>query len=268
MSPVADFAAVVHDGKTDDVSHLRHHVDHALELVRRVEEDRRSVDVAGVVLGVHHHPGGAPLPGHRVAPAGIPVDVPPSARPRSRSSTSGPAASRAAGLPRSRSGRSSPTAPRCRRPCPPRLHLGERGVVRVVVGDGDLDVMHRLELLDQLRIGVIAPVVDVELSRREGASRTRQQRRPGEGACQSSHRSLLMLASCRCVARYRLRLRAKNSVTENHAREQQDGGDRVHLRRHDPADLPQHVRREGLLPGGLHELRDHHVVGARSRTRA
>ena len=182
----ADLAAVVHDGEVDDVAHLRHHVDHALELVRRVQEDRRSVDVALVVLGVHHHPGRAPLPGHRVVPAGIPVDVHPAlVHVREVRHLVGPRLEQQV-LP-------DPDRDVARRrhhdveAVPARLHLGERGVVRVVVGDGDLDVVHRLELLDQLRIGVVAPVVDVELSRREGASRTRQQRRPGEGACQSSH---------------------------------------------------------------------------------
>jgi hypothetical protein len=45
------------------------------------------------------------------------------------------------------------------------LELGERGVVRVVVGDRDLDAGLGLELLDELGRGVVAPVVELELLR-------------------------------------------------------------------------------------------------------
>ena len=42
--------------------------------------------------------------------------------------------------------------------------LGERGVVGIVVGDGDLDLVGLLELLDQVGAGVVAPIVDVEFA--------------------------------------------------------------------------------------------------------
>jgi hypothetical protein len=45
-----------------------------------------------------------------------------------------------------------------------RLNFGERGVVGVVIGDRDLNVVGLLEFLDQLRARVLTQIVDVELT--------------------------------------------------------------------------------------------------------
>ncbi len=39
------------------------------------------------------------------------------------------------------------------------FHLRERRVVGVVVGDGNLDVVFLLEFGDQVRVGVVTPVI-------------------------------------------------------------------------------------------------------------
>src|SRR5690606_10950180 len=69
-----------------------------------------------------------------------------------------------------------------------RLDLGERGVVRIVVGDRDLDPGLRLELLDQLGVRVVAPVEELELAFGEGrAGRAEEQ---GEGGKVHRHGGL------------------------------------------------------------------------------
>ena len=49
--------------------------------------------------------------------------------------------------------------------------LGERGVVRVIVGDGDLDLVRLLELLDEFGVGVVAPVEDLQFAVGKGGCR-------------------------------------------------------------------------------------------------
>ena len=67
----ARLAADIADGQVHDVVHLRHDIDLALELVRRIEEDGRGVGIALIDLGVDGHAGGAPLPRHRIMAARI-----------------------------------------------------------------------------------------------------------------------------------------------------------------------------------------------------
>ena len=60
--------------------------------------------------------------------------------------------------------------------------LGERRVVGIVVGDGHLDLELVAELLDQVRAGVIAPVVDVQfaIGMRHGGGAEKGKRKRGK----------------------------------------------------------------------------------------
>ena len=44
------------------------------------------------------------------------------------------------------------------------LDLGQRRVVGIIAGDGNLDVVLGFELLDQFRVCVVTPVIQVQLT--------------------------------------------------------------------------------------------------------
>ena len=178
------FTAVILDREAHDVVHLGHDVDLALQLLRRVEEDPGGVRIAAVDGGVHRQPDRPPLPRHGVVAALIEIDVDPL---RVHIAEIGH-------LVRLRLHQEAFADPDRHisagrndhvEPVTARLHLGQRGIVAVIVGDGDFDAGLGGELLDQLGVGVVAPVVDVQLAR--GGGRNSQRGRQPDCGKQRSH---------------------------------------------------------------------------------
>ena len=166
----AVLAAFVGDGEEHDVAHFGHDIDLADELWRRIEEDRGGVQIAGIDRLVDRHAGRAPLPRNGVFAAGVERHIDPfriDVLEILHLVGIGLQQQAFADPDRHDAGRGhddveTGTA---------LADLGERGVVGIEVGDGDLDLVGLLELLDQVGAGVVAPIVDVELAIGTGDAR-------------------------------------------------------------------------------------------------
>ena len=142
---------------------------------------------------------------------------------------------------------------------PAGAHLGQRGVVGIVVGDRHLDLVGLFELLDQVGAGVVAPVVDVELAIGGGGASHGQHGRAESHSCNCPlHR--IPPVECGAATFTSLPAEEEEQSHDDHREQQEHGGDRIDFRRYHTPKLAQHVGRKRILPARLHQLGDHHVV--------
>ena len=62
--------------------------------------------------------------------------------------------------------------------------LGECRVIRIVIGNGDLDLVGIFELLDEFRAGIVTPVEDIQFAVRQGTAGGSEHARAEDGAHQ------------------------------------------------------------------------------------
>src|SRR4030095_266612 len=92
-------------------------------------------------------------------------------------------------------------------------HLRQHRLVRVVVVERDLDVVLLLDLLDQLGIGVVAPVEDVQLT--SGAGRASSEQEGDDSRPEQSQFHGCLLVAAAIAPRQRRRPTRKDSDTKS-----------------------------------------------------